>query len=251
MRIRHLFLRSLVLLLLVGCGNKGPVRPYQEKLPAAVRSAKLLQRGADFQLRWKMPTQNQDGSPLTNLETIYIERLFSSEGEFCAECPDPWPLIARVRPDLPAPAQNVGDLYLLRDSGADIGQTARYRLQARSRQNDLGLPLSLKQVFREPVAAPTGLRIIAHNRSIELNWLPAAVPAGAKLIGYQIYRREEGQSFLPLATNLRPIVGSSFADYGLQNSLTYYYRVRSLFDFEGQLLESLPSIEFSARPTAG
>lgn len=251
MRIRSLFLTCLTLLLLAGCGNKGPVRPYQEKLPETVRSAKLLQRGDGFQLQWKMPQRNQDGSPLSNLQAVHVERLFSFESEFCEECRDPWPLIARVHPDVPSPAQSVGAIYLLSDNGAVLEQTARYRLQARNLLGDMGQPLILKQVFREPVPAPTGLNIMSHDRSTELRWLPTTLPAGARFVGYQIYRREENTPFQPLALNLRPIKKNEFSDYNLQNSRTYYYRVRSLFDFAGETLESLPSVEISAQPSAG
>ncbi len=251
MQIRYLLPTCLTLLLLAGCGNKGPIRPFQQKLPGAVKSAKLLQRGVGFQLQWKLPQRNQDGSALSDLDSVNVERLFSTESEFCAECRDPWPLIARVHPDLPAPAQSVGALFLLSDSGAILGQTARYRLQARNRLGDLGQSLILKQDFRQPVAAPTGLSITAYDRSIVLHWQPTAIPAGAGLVGYQIYRREGDKPFRPLALNLRPIEKVEFSDYGLQNSRTYYYRVRSLFNFAGQMLESLPSVEISARPTAG
>ncbi len=241
----------LTLLLLAGCGKKGPVRPYQEKLPQAVRSAKLLQRGASFQLQWKLPQRNQDGSPLSDLETVNIERLFSSPGEFCAECPDPWPRIARIHADLPAPAQSIGDLFLLKDEGAKSGQTARYRLQAVNRLGDLGLALTLKQKYREPVTAPTVLSIIAHDKSVDLHWQPAVIPTGAILRGYQIYRRETGTPFLPRPLTLRPVEKNDFSDFGLQNARTYFYRIRSLFSFEGEMLESLPSAKVSAMPTAG
>ncbi len=251
MRFCYLFSTCLTLLILAGCGNKGPVRPYQEKLPVAVSSAKLLQRGNGFQLQWKMPQRNQDGSPLSNLQAVHVERLFSLESEFCAECRDPWPLIARVHPDLPTPAQSVGALYLLSDSGATIEQTARYRLQARNLLGDMGQTLILKQAFREPVSAPTGLSVTIHDRSIELHWQPTEIPAGASLVGYQVYRREEKKPFQPVAINLRPIRKIKFSDYGLQNSRTYHYRIRSLFNFAGEMLESLPSVEISAQPSAG
>ena len=251
MQMRSLFLICLTLLLLAGCGKKGPVRPREEKLPEAVKSARLLQRGANFQLQWKIPERNLDGSALSDLDRVNIERLFSSEAEFCSECPDPWPLIAKVRADLPAPAQTVGALFLLSDSGTQTGQTARYRLQAVSRLGALGLPLTLKQDYRDPVAAPTGLSISVHDSSAELYWQAVPIPAGAQLIGYQIYRREEGQLFQPLPLNLRPVEKTDFSDFGLQNSSTYHYRIRSLFDFDGQRLESLPSSAVSARPTAG
>jgi predicted small lipoprotein YifL len=251
MRTRNLFTIGLMLFLIAGCGKKGPVRPAIEKLPEAVESARILQRGAEFQVQWIMPKRNQDGSSLTDLENVSVERLFSFEADFCAECRDPWPMIAHVHADLPAPAQNVGEVYFLSDQGAEIGQTARYRLQAHNRLADPGLPLTLQQQYREPVVAPTGLNAISHDRSVELRWNPAAIPAGAKLIGYQIYRREEDNHFLPLPINLRPVKKLEFSDFGLQNSRTYLYRVRSLLNFGGQRLESLPSDEISVRPKAG
>ena len=251
MRIRIIFLTSLTLLLIAGCGNKGPVRPFQEKLPSAVQSARILQRGAEFQLLWKAPQRNQDGTPLSDLDTVNIARLFSSEGQFCAECTKPWPVIARIQTELSAPAQTAGDLYLFSDQGATKGQTARYRLQPQNRLGDVGPVLTLKQEYRSPIAAPTGLIAVPHDRSVDLNWQPASIPTGGTLVGYQIYRRENDKPFFPLAINLHPEKKMVFSDFGLNNSSTYHYRIRSLFDFKGQLVESLPSLEVSAQPTAG
>ncbi len=251
MQMRSLFLICFTLLLLIGCGKKGPVRPYEEKLPEAVSSARLLQRGAEFQLQWQAPERNLDGSALVDLDRVNIERLFIREAEFCSECRAPWPLIAKVRTDLPAPAQTVGALFLLSDSGAQPGQTARYRLQAVNRLGAFGPPLTLKQDYREPVAAPDGLSISAHDRSVELRWQATPIPTGAQLIGYQVYRRTAGELFQPLPLNLRPLERPEFSDFGLENSISYHYRIRSLFDFAGQRLESLPSGAVSVRPSAG
>lgn len=239
------------LLALAACGKKGPVRPLEERRPQAVQNAVLLQRGAGFQLRWKMPRHNQDGAPLTDLQSVEIEHLFSDPGEFCAECPGPWPQLARINPQLPAPARQVGELYLLSDQGAGAGQTARYRLTPRNSQGDAGLPLTLTQVYRPPQPGPTGLAIQPHDRSLDLSWQPVAVPVGAKLLGYQVYRRRGTAPFSPLPTNLKPLAETRFADFGLENAQTYSYRVRALFDFAGQQLESLPTEELSATPSGG
>ncbi len=77
------------------------------------------------------------------------------------------------------------------------------------------------------------------------------MPAGAELIGYQIYRHTEGEPFQSIPSSLRPIKKTEYSDFGLDNSRTYHYRVRSLFNFQGQMLESLPSVEVFARPAAG
>ncbi len=250
MRFHSLLLAGLILLTLSACGKKGPVRPLEEKLPQSVQRASLLQRGDSFQLQWQMPQRNQDGSPL-DLESVDIERLFIADADFCPECPDPWPKIARIYPQLPAPAQRVRNLYLLSDRGATTGQSAHYSLKARNTQGDFGPPLVLTQPYRQPVEAPTDLQARGHDRSIELRWQASPPPEDAILVGYQIYRRAAGQSFSPLPTTMRPLNKTAFSDFGLENNRIYYYRVRSLFDFDGQKLESLPSREVSATPAAG
>ncbi len=215
-----------------------------------MESARILQRGADFQIQWQMPQNNQDGTPV-EIEFVQIERLHSTEAEFCSECPDPWPLLARVYPQLPAPAQRVNDRYLISDRGSSPELTARYRLKVRNKDGDYGTPLILKQNYRTPLEAPAEIQISAYDRSAELHWQPATVPAGASLIGYQVYRRSAKNSFSPVPTTLRPLKKPEFSDFGLENGRRYFYRVRSLFDFNGQLLESLPSNELSAIPAAG
>ncbi|WP_020677090.1 fibronectin type III domain-containing protein [Geopsychrobacter electrodiphilus] len=247
----QLLIGLTLLILLCACGKKGPVRPLQEKVPQAVEAAKILQRGESFQLQWKMPKHNQDGSSLNDLDEILVERIFSTEDEFCSECTTPWPLIARIHPQLPKPAQQVRNLYLLSDSGALKGQVGRYRLSARNKEGALGLALILKQSYRQPVSPPSDVRIIPHDQSLELNWKPTETLEGAVLVGYQIYRRSGTEPFAPLSTNLRPIKETRFADFGLTNGRTYYYRVRSLFKFGEERLESLPSIPVSATPAAG
>lgn len=249
-RTRLALLLFALLCLLSACGKKGPVRPLEEKLPQAVEDARILQRGEGFQLQWKMPRVNQDGSPV-EIEYINIERLHSTEAEFCSECPTPWPLMARIHPQLPAPAQRIRDIYLISDQSVAPGLTARYRLKVRNKQGDFGTPLILKQVSRTPVSAPDEIHIKTFDQSVELHWQPTTPPSGATLIGYQVYRRQKGSPFSPVPTTLRPLKKPEFSDFSLENNQQYYYRVRSLFDFGGQQLESLPSTELSATPVAG
>jgi len=249
---RFLTLSGLTLfLILSACGKKGPIRPFQEKWPQAVEAARILQRGEGFQLQWKMPRQNQDGSNLDDLDEVLVERIISTEDEFCAECPTPWPLIARIHPQLPKPAQQIRDLYLLSDSGAIEGQVARYRLSVRNKEGATGVPITLRQSYRPAVAAPAAVQIVPHDQSIELSWQAVTPAQGAIFIGYQIYRRIGSAPFSPLPTNIHPLKETVFSDFGLRNGRRYDYRVRGLFDISGERLESLPSIPVSATPAAG
>lgn len=237
-------------LLLQACGNKGPLQPLTGKQPAAVASASLLQRGESFQLQWQLPQSNQDGTRLTDLAQVEVERLISAPSDFCPDCPDAWPRIARINPQLPAPALQVRDLYILSDQAGPVGSNVYYRLRPRNMQGLYGPPQALQQAIREPVAAPAGLNAVADDRRVELSWNPSAAPAGATLLGYQVYRRPAGQPFSPLPTNLSPLEKTGFSDFGLDNGRRYEYRVRSLFDFSGERLESLPGEPVTAVPAA-
>ena len=233
------------------CGMKGPVRPLEEKLPGTVKEVKLHQRGAGFLLQWKMPDKNLDGTPLDNLDQVYVEHLLISDADFCAECSAPWPLLTRVSPQLPRPAQRINDAYLLSDGDFAPGDRIHYRLRVRSRQGDFGPELEIAQSVRPAVEPPAELGVSGQDRSADLRWREAEVPAGARLLGYQVYRRVDDEPYSLLPTNLLPLQKPSFSDFGIENGRLYHYRVRSLFDFGGEQVESLPSCEVSTIPAAG
>jgi hypothetical protein len=246
--------RSLVLMmflvLLIGCGKRGPVRPLIEKLPRGVTGAELTQRGNGFLLSWKMPTENQDGTRLDDLDVVEIRRLFVAPAEFCSECPAPWPLIARISPQLPAPARRIKQTYLFIDQGAAVGQVAHYRLTALDREGRASAPVELHQAWRTPDAAPELVRAVAGDRSVSLEWKASLVPEGATLLGYQLYRREAETEYSLLPMTIRPLEKPEFSDFGLVNGKVYTYRMTRLIEVDGDMFESLPSADIRVIPTA-
>ena len=254
MRLRRclpgLFFSALLLLLLNGCGRKGPLQPLHEERPQPIQNARLLQRGDSFQLQWQLPKQNQAGAR-AEIDAVEVERLIASADAYCAECSDPWPRVARITPRSPAPARQVRQLFLLSDAGGASGLNVYYRLRVQNLQGYFGPALTLQQSARAPLPAPTNLSVASRDRSVELNWQAAEIPPGATLLGYQVYRRLADQPYSPLPTNLKPLQTTRFSDLGLENGLVYSYRVRSLFDFSGEQVESLPGTEVSATPNPG
>lgn len=250
--------RSALLLLLLliatlpvaGCGKKGPLQPRQQLRPGPVENARLIQRGTTFQLRWRLPQTTGAGTP-TEIDSVRVERLVSPPDAYCPECSDPWPIIARINPRLPDPARQIRDMFLLNNAVGQAGSTVYYRLSAHNLDGYTGPSLILQQSFREPPASLTGLEAVSADRSAELRWQPATPPSGATLLGYQVYRRLSGEDYSPLPTNIKPLSEPRFSDFGLENGRRYEYRVRSLFDFSGEQVESLPGEEISITPQAG
>lgn len=238
----------LTSLSLNACGNKGPLQPLDLRQPGQPQAARLLQRGSDFQLQWKLPKKAQDATSAADIDFVEIERLISTADAYCPSCPDPWPRIARISPYLPQPARQVRDIFLLRDSGGRPGEILYYRLRVRNLSGTYSPPLLLQQTYRLPLPAPGNLQAEEQGHTILLSWNPSEVPEDATLLGYQVYRRRDEQPFSPLPTNRRPLKTTSFSDYDLASGHTYSYRVRSLFDFSGEQVESRPGRELSFSP---
>ncbi|MBD3413822.1 MAG: hypothetical protein GF421_05250, partial [Candidatus Aminicenantes bacterium] len=60
------------MLVLTGCGRKGPVLPPIKKAPKPVLIQEVFQRGEHILLKWKNPSSYLDGSPLTEVSKIEI-----------------------------------------------------------------------------------------------------------------------------------------------------------------------------------
>ncbi len=61
-----------LLALFCSCGKKGPILPPLVKIPKTVEGAALAQIGAEFHLRWRIPTGYLDGSPMESLSALEI-----------------------------------------------------------------------------------------------------------------------------------------------------------------------------------
>ncbi|MGB2908797.1 MAG: fibronectin type III domain-containing protein [Candidatus Aminicenantaceae bacterium] len=72
--MRRSFLTGFVVLLALfwSCGKKGPIMPPLQKIPKAVEGVSLAQIGLEFRLRWRIPTNYVDGSPMESLSALEI-----------------------------------------------------------------------------------------------------------------------------------------------------------------------------------
>lgn len=233
----------LLMLLLAGCGKKGALIPPEALVPAAAQNLQVLQQGADFRISWQAPTKEQGGRPLRDLAGFRLQRRdIVKNGNDCAACPDSWQLLKVVDLDLPGETRRSGPTFFHFDRGLPPGSTIQYRLQAFSRSGGSSSQATspLKKV-QQVVAAPQ-IKAALLTTSIEIAFTFAAPPE-AKLLGFNVYRRQSVSEAVLLPLNGAPVLPPSWEDQQLQFGQTYRYAATALVEIGGETVESLPSSE--------
>lgn len=250
--IRCLPLLLICLLLMIGgCGKKGPVRPLEKPLPASPQKLTVIQQGQRFQVAWDIPSTNQDGSPLTDLQGFGIFKMRYDPANDCPECRDTSTLLLQVDLEFLKNAERQGNRLIIWDSELMPGYGYQYRVVPYTRNNHEGVPAIERRQFFSPIPAPQGLSAEEHDSMARINWQPMSVAEGMELLGYNLYRNVSGEkpSFIPVNSTL--VVVTFFEDFGLQNNVTYEYSLRSLVRMNGTVVESVVSPPLEVTPKAG
>jgi predicted small lipoprotein YifL len=242
----------LLLTLLAGCGNKGPVRPLKQQVPAAPKALEVVQKGTRFLVAWDRPRTNQDGSELTNLEGFRVFKMKYDLAQDCPECRDTSVLLLDVDLEYLRDVRRSGERLYLWDDELEPGFGYQYRIVPYNSKGREGEPVRLRLPFVYPSVAPEGLVAESHDRMVRLRWQPAIeVRAEVELLGYNLYRREGDESFPFSPVNGQILTEPTFEDYGVENGHTYIYSVRTVTRIRGNTVESQLSATAEARPQAG
>jgi predicted small lipoprotein YifL len=233
---------TALLLALAGCGKRGQLLPPEALVPAAVESFQVQQRGADIRITWQAPTHEQGGRPLRDLAGFrLLRRDLAGDAGDCAACPDAWQLLTFIDTDLPTENVRSGATYIYTDRQRPVGSVSQYRLLALGKSGGSSAPATstVKRVL-PPVAPPT-FRGAVLPAAIALSFT-AAAPVEGKLVGFNVYRRQDAQEpLLPL--NPLPITAAAWEDRQLQFGTTYRYRATTLMEIAGETVESLATDE--------
>ena len=129
------------------------------------------------------------------------------------------------------------------DTGLTNGTTYYYKVSA---LNSVGESVASNELSAKPAAvpgAPTLNSATPGNGTVALAWSAPTNNGGSAITGYRVYRSTAsgGETLLTTLGNV-----TSFADSGLTNGTTYYYKVSAL----NSIGESVASNELSARPAA-
>lgn len=237
----------LFLLILPACGHKGPVRPLEVRLPAAPEVFEITQRGETFLLGWTIPTVNQDGSPLTDLDGFRVYRMRYLPQDDCPECRDTSALWREIDLDYLRDVRRIGNRLFMADADLQIGYAYRYRVVPVTTRRRPGAAAVAQRPFVLPPSPPAHVSASGHNRMVRLRWSPPA--DASEIVGYNIYRQSEAEPSPFLPVNPAPIDALSHEDFGLTNQATYHYHVRTVVGHGSQRVESPPSESVGAVPT--
>lgn len=238
LRSAILTIAFIALVLLAGCGTKGPVRPLAQPLPAAPLEMTLHQQGDGLLLSWSLPRSNQDGSELTDLAGFRVYRQSFDPAEDCPDCRDNAPLWRLVELDYLGHVQRRNGRLFLLDNGLEPGFGYSYKVVPFNRWGQDGQSIEQRQTLAVPPPAPTDPKAERKNGELLLSWQTAELPEGMEILGYQVYRRRPGRAFGAAPRNEALLSQPRFVDSGFETDRSYVYAVRTVARQAGQVLES-------------
>lgn len=248
MRTRRILVPAILgFLLLVGCGRRGsPVVPVLvEPSPPPDLQAQVRHRAVI--LTWTRPVTNVDGTALKTLAAFRVSRQ-----QQAPQTSGP-SVIATVKADRPENAVVTKNRYAFTDEGVVVGAKYAYQVESVNRRGIIGPPSTeATALITIEIAAPSGLRAEAGERTIRLSWsAPTSRADGSPvgvILGYNIYRGTKPGQYDPRPINREPVPIAEFNDTDLVNDRTYYYVVKAVENRERPWHEGLQSFEVSADP---
>ena len=244
LRALHLALLSMLslsLIMVTGCGKKGPVRPKLDTLPEAPKQVTLQQQGMLFVLGWTIPEKHEDGSKVEDLTGFRIKRLAYDAAQGCPTCRDPQTEVAEIELKYPDPAQRIGKRLYWRDLDIRTGTGYRYAIVPLTIGGHETPAAKVHLAAMQPPPAPTNLQAEAGDARVSLQWQAPELPEGMELVGYNLYRRYAKRAFPIIPVNQEPLQETHLLDRGLDNGKAYEYRVSALVRAGEQRLESMAS----------
>jgi len=169
-----------------------------------------------------------------------VFRLDRSLDSSCPECPANFRSVAEIDIDFTRGARIEGGKVLWQDTAVKPRTEYTYFVLAYNSYRAPSPESNRVKVFwDEPPSAPEGVQIRSESQALEITWsfAPSQEDKGAG-VGFNLYRRAEGERFGFVPLNPEPLREKRFVDGGLQNGEKYYYEVRAVRNFRGTLIES-------------
>ena len=241
--MKQVCIMLFIILLLAGCGKKGPLVPPEALVPAPIGDLRVEQKGEQFLISWSRPAAQEGGAALKDLAGFRVfKREVLPPAEDCEECPAAYRLVASVDLEYPQGVMVTGNRYLFPDGDLAEGKTYRYKVL--SVQKDGTMSRASNRAGRKKVVPPSPpvLKSASSLEGVALQW-KASPPASGRIEGYAVYRKQRREENYITPLNGTPVRETTFADKRLEWGNQYDYTVRTVAVVDGETVESGPSNE--------
>lgn len=233
-----------IILLLLGCGKKGPPIPWDMVVPKRILNLEAKTREGRLLLEWTSPKENTDKSPLTDLAGFRILRSegILSNGE-CRGCSEKINIIKEI--ELNVKEDNRGKRISIFINDHEPKKVYIYQVVSVNKRGYLSSPSNPVTVYwDEPPEAPKSVRVEAGDKRVDLFWGEVK-----EVAGYNIYRRIEGEEFSNRPINDSLISTNEYTDLNVENEKKYFYTIRAVKRVVKTEIEGKGSHEISVIPT--
>lgn len=233
-------------LAMTGCGKKGALVYPDMLVPAVPASASAIQSGSAVKISFDVPTTDRAGNRLNGLAGLRINKRegYSTPEQTCRSCMEDYRLFRTLYLDLlPNGTQRFGNRLVTLDGDVNAGRQYSYIVVPFTRDGLDGAASShvVVQVAKEQVAPvlqaesyPTEIKII----------FSSLTPEDGVLVGYNLYRTLQNDSFPLQPINKKPIDGKEYVDSVLARGAVYCYLARAVVRLRsGVIVESMASNE--------
>jgi Fibronectin type III domain len=239
---------TLAVFLLGACGKRAnPVAPVKY-VPKGVEGLTYAIQGQSLIVSWSVPKLNTDESPLVDLKGFTLRRGEFAAKDYCATCPDVFQKSLWI--DLKGPEspdiQVASDRVEITSTGLEPGRVYLYQVAAVNTKGISSEPSStLKVTWDTPLSPPRLSDLRLKNEGVEVLWdAPQTLVDGRPaegVAGYLLYRQVAPGPWEKLTP--QPVKERLFVDTKVNEGTSYRYRLKSLREAHGDLLESPVSEE--------
>lgn len=233
-----------ILILVSGCGRKGPPVPWESIVPKRLVDLEAVPREGHLLLTWTSPKENTDKSILTDLAEFKILRSEGVliEGE-CKGCGEKMKVVYEMKLDSGEEVKGKKMSIFFED--LEVGKVYIYQVVSINRRGHPSAPSNPVTVYWDyPPPTPRTVRGERGDKRVDLYWEPVE---GAT--GYNIYRKGEEEEFSTKPLNRMPLTVAQHTDLNVENEKKYVYSVRAVKRVVKTDIEGKGSLSFTITPT--